>query len=150
MLGDAGAAVLVTQPALLERLPTLPAGRAPLVRLDADWPAIARQPDAAPALVLDPRHPAYVIYTSGSTGTQKASSSQHGQTSPTMLLRSHDLRRCAAAAISAVCHRSPSTARSPVRSGRLLSGGTLVLSSDLSADAAICSDRTAWRELLPR
>ena len=52
-----------------------PAARAPaaaqLVRLDADWPAIARQPDTAPPLELDPDHPAYVIYTSGSTGTPK-------------------------------------------------------------------------------
>ena len=33
--------------------------------------AIARRPDTAPPLDLDPRHPAYVIYTSGSTGTPK-------------------------------------------------------------------------------
>src|SRR6188768_187151 len=74
MLADAGAPVLVTQQALLERLPAVDgaaaasAGRR-LVRLDADWPAIARRPDTAPPLDLDPAHPAYVIYTSGSTGT---------------------------------------------------------------------------------
>ncbi len=69
MLADAGAAVLVTQQALLDRLPDT--ASAQLVRLDADWPAIARQPDTAPPLELDPDHPAYVIYTSGSTGTPK-------------------------------------------------------------------------------
>ena len=51
MLADAGAAVLVTQQALLDRLPE--AASAQLVRLDADWPAIARQPDTAPP--LEPR-----------------------------------------------------------------------------------------------
>ena len=47
MLADAGAPVLVTQQALLERLPPAAAAggaAAALVRLDADWPAIARQP----------------------------------------------------------------------------------------------------------
>ena len=48
MLADAGAPVLVTQSALLDRLPE--AGLGALVRLDADWPAIARQPDTAPPL----------------------------------------------------------------------------------------------------
>ena len=47
MLADAGAALLVTQPALIERLP---AGgrRHHVVRLDADWPAIARSPALPP------------------------------------------------------------------------------------------------------
>jgi nonribosomal peptide synthetase DhbF len=47
------------------------------VRLDADWPAIARRPGRAPALALDPQHPAYVIYTSGSTGTPKGVVVEH-------------------------------------------------------------------------
>ena len=68
MLEDAGAPVLVTHAALLDRLP---AHGARVVRLDADWPVIAQQPTEAPAVPLDPRHPAYVIYTSGSTGTPK-------------------------------------------------------------------------------
>ena len=68
MLEDAGAPVLVTQSALLDRLP---AHGARIVRLDADWPAIAAQPITAPALALDPHNTAYVIYTSGSTGTPK-------------------------------------------------------------------------------
>ena len=47
MLADAGAPVLVTQSALLDRL-AAPAAR--IVRLDADWPAIARQSTTAPAI----------------------------------------------------------------------------------------------------
>ncbi len=68
MLADAGAPVLVTQSALVDRLPV---HGARIVRLDADAPTIAAQPSSAPALALDPHNPAYVIYTSGSTGTPK-------------------------------------------------------------------------------
>ena len=75
MLEDAGAPVLVTHAALCDRLP---AGDARIVRLDADWPAIAR---AVPArrrrAALDPRNTAYVIYTSGSTGTPKGVAVDH-------------------------------------------------------------------------
>ena len=72
MLADAGACVLITQDALVERLPAPAAMLVPaLVRLDADAAAIAAMPAVAPAVALDPQHPAYVIYTSGSTGTPK-------------------------------------------------------------------------------
>ena len=55
MLADAGAPVLVTQSALRDRLP--PHG-ARIVRLDADWPAIATQPATAPAIsLLHPQQP---------------------------------------------------------------------------------------------
>jgi non-ribosomal peptide synthetase component F len=70
MLRDAAAAVLVTQSAQLGRLGGF--GGA-LLRLDADWAEVARQPTTAPAAALDPQHPAYVIYTSGSTGTPSSS-----------------------------------------------------------------------------
>src|SRR5258708_30435986 len=76
MLADAGGPVLVTQSALLDRLPD-DAARRQIVRLDADASAIARRPDTAPPLDLDPRHPAYVIYTSGSTGTPKGVVVEH-------------------------------------------------------------------------
>src|SRR5712691_7572210 len=75
VLEDAGAPVLVTQSALLTNLP---AHGAAIVRLDADWPAIAQQPAAAPDIILDPQHPAYVIYTSGSTGIPKGVAMAHG------------------------------------------------------------------------
>jgi amino acid adenylation domain-containing protein len=78
MLQDAGAAILVTQGALTGRLPAQAVSGTALLRLDADWPQIARQPATAPAIDLDPRHPAYVIYTSGSTGTPKGVVVSHG------------------------------------------------------------------------
>ena len=68
MLEDAGAPVLVTHAALLDRLPV---HGTRIVRLDADWPTIAQQPSTAPAGRLSPHNAAYVIYTSGSTGTPK-------------------------------------------------------------------------------
>ena len=77
MLADAGCPVLVTQSALLDRLPDDAAHRQ-IVRLDADASVIARRPGTAPPLDLDPRHPAYVIYTSGSTGTPKGVVVEHG------------------------------------------------------------------------
>ena len=61
--------------ALLDRLP---AHGARVVRLDADWPAIAQQPTTAPASGAPVRsNTAYVIYTSGSTGTPKGVAVDH-------------------------------------------------------------------------
>ncbi len=74
MIEDAGARVLVTQSALLERIPE---ADAPIVRLDADWPAIATRPNSAPASNVKPANTAYVIYTSGSTGTPKGVGALH-------------------------------------------------------------------------
>ena len=68
MLDDAGAPLLLTHSALLDRLPE---HHARIVRLDADWPTIAAQPTTAPALALDAQNAVYVTYTSGSTGTPK-------------------------------------------------------------------------------
>ena len=97
MLSDAGCSVLVTQQALLERLrgwrrlasaaarggtggaDGAAAAAAPrLIRLDADWGAIALQPAHAPAIAIAPEQAAYVIYTSGSTGTPKGVVVAHG------------------------------------------------------------------------
>ena len=77
MLADAGAPVLVGQARLLERLPV--GAATTLVRLDADWPQIARRSATAPTPGPDPQHPAYVIYTSGSTGTPKGVVVTHRQ-----------------------------------------------------------------------
>ncbi len=68
MLEDAGAPLLLTRSALLDRFPQC---RARIVRLDADWPTIAAQPTTAPALALDVQNAVYVTYTSGSTGRPK-------------------------------------------------------------------------------
>src|SRR5262249_39923442 len=65
---DAGAAVLVTRSAFLERLP---AQHRCIVSIDAEAAAIASQPTVAPPIALDPQHAAYIIYTSGSSGAPK-------------------------------------------------------------------------------
>jgi amino acid adenylation domain-containing protein len=68
MLKDCGAQVLLTQEALLARMPET---GAPVVCLDRDWPQIARRPHHRPVSGVTVRNPAYVIYTSGSTGIPK-------------------------------------------------------------------------------
>ncbi|HWA53674.1 MAG TPA: amino acid adenylation domain-containing protein, partial [Solirubrobacterales bacterium] len=85
MLADADAPVLVTQAALLDRLPEATSANCGVVQLDADWSEIARWPATAPAATLDPRNPAYVIYTSGSTGTPKAVVVEHASLANKML-----------------------------------------------------------------
>ena len=85
MLADAGAPVLLTRAALRAHLP---AHDAHVVCLDADWPAIARQPATAPAANLAPQHPAYVIYTSGSTGTPKGVAVTHQNVVPLLAITS--------------------------------------------------------------
>ena len=68
MLEDCRAPLLLTQSGLRQRLT---AHRGSIVELDADWPAIVRQPASAPPNTITPHNTAYVIYTSGSTGTPK-------------------------------------------------------------------------------
>ena len=74
MLDDVDVPVLLTQSALLERLP---AHAAKTVCLDADWPTIAKNPTTAPRYRLRPANTAYIIYTSGSTGTPKGVAVTH-------------------------------------------------------------------------
>src|ERR1700685_2626150 len=68
MMQDAGARLLVTQAPLAHRVGP---HALPVIALDADQAAIARNPASQPAHILDPQNPAYVIYTSGSTGKPK-------------------------------------------------------------------------------
>jgi amino acid adenylation domain-containing protein len=77
MLADAHAPVLLTQAALIARLPGHDAQGVQVVRLDADWPAIAAEPATAPASGVGPDNLAYVIYTSGSTGRPKGVMNTH-------------------------------------------------------------------------
>ena len=75
MLEDAAPRVILTQPHLADRLP---ASSAELVRLDADWDAIAKHPTTSvPRGDLALGHLAYVIYTSGSTGKPKGAMNEH-------------------------------------------------------------------------
>ena len=74
MLADASAPVLIIQDALAGLLPE---GDTVRVRLDADAPAIARQPATPPDSTVAPDNLAYVIYTSGSTGRPKGVMNAH-------------------------------------------------------------------------
>jgi len=67
-LRDSEAKVLVTTDDLAK---TLSVDGRTVVRLDADWPSIARESDANLESAARPENPAYVIYTSGSTGRPK-------------------------------------------------------------------------------
>ncbi|MET0396914.1 MAG: amino acid adenylation domain-containing protein, partial [Longimicrobiaceae bacterium] len=73
MLADSGAAVVVSQAHLAERLP---AGVA-RVLLDAEAERIAARPDTAPPGLAEPGNLAYVLYTSGSTGHPKGVQVEH-------------------------------------------------------------------------
>jgi amino acid adenylation domain-containing protein len=75
MLQDSGAAVLVTESRLLDRLPPdLP----PVISLDRDRPALARESTEVPAATAASGRLAYVLYTSGSTGIPKGVEITHG------------------------------------------------------------------------
>jgi len=75
LVADANVPVLLVHPALAGQLP--PHG-AQTICLDADWTAIANQPDSPPPdIEVGPDHLAYVIYTSGSTGTPKGAMNTH-------------------------------------------------------------------------
>ncbi|HEX6371570.1 MAG TPA: non-ribosomal peptide synthase/polyketide synthase [Longimicrobium sp.] len=75
MLSDSGAAVLLTQDRLRDTVPA--AEGVAVVRVDAEWLAIAAESAANPQAGTSPRGLAYVIYTSGSTGTPKGVGIEH-------------------------------------------------------------------------
>ncbi|HET6764531.1 MAG TPA: amino acid adenylation domain-containing protein, partial [Longimicrobiaceae bacterium] len=74
-VGDAGAAVLLTQSHLADRLP---AHGARVFRMDADWAAVEGESAENLPLTTVPSSLAYVIYTSGSTGRPKGAMVTHG------------------------------------------------------------------------
>ena len=74
MLEDSGVAVLLTQASLVA---TLPPCNARLIRLDADWPAIAEVSAANVESMATAENLAYMIYTSGSTGRPKGALNTH-------------------------------------------------------------------------
>ncbi len=69
MLTDAGAALLLTERRLEERMRALYAGR--VISMDAEAAAIMREPSTAPETTVRPDNAARIRYTSGSTGTPK-------------------------------------------------------------------------------
>jgi non-ribosomal peptide synthetase component F len=75
MVADADVPALLVHSPVAGRLP--PHG-ARTICLDADWTAIASQPETPPQDVdVGPDHLAYVIYTSGSTGAPKGAMNTH-------------------------------------------------------------------------
>ena len=74
MFEDSRAPVLLAHASLRRRFTTHDCS---IVDLDADWPAIARQPASTPSNTIAPHNTAYVIYTSGSTGTPKGVAVSH-------------------------------------------------------------------------
>ena len=75
ILGDTRAPVLLTQERLVEGLPDKHG--AEVVRLDADWPIIARKAEENFTSRATADNLAYVIYTSGSTGRPKGVMIEH-------------------------------------------------------------------------
>ena len=82
MLADAGAALLLTQSGLRDRVDAPGVQR---LELDRAAAAIAAHPKSAPASTVGPHNLAYVIYTSGSTGTPKGVAVTHGGLSNVLL-----------------------------------------------------------------
>ena len=74
ILEDARAPILLTKQELAR---ILPENSARVVRLDADWPAIATQPATNPARNVTSGNLGYVLFTSGSTGRPKGVALEH-------------------------------------------------------------------------
>ena len=74
MIDDSAASVIVTH---AHRAAALPATAATIVRIDADWPAIAQHAGDPLPDAVRPDDLAYVIYTSGSTGLPKGVTVEH-------------------------------------------------------------------------
>ncbi|MEW5930501.1 MAG: amino acid adenylation domain-containing protein, partial [Gemmatimonadota bacterium] len=74
MLRDSGARVLLTETRLAGALPP---SAAETVCVDAVREEVAREPEHAPRVGVDPDNLAYLVYTSGSTGTPKGVAMPH-------------------------------------------------------------------------
>jgi amino acid adenylation domain-containing protein len=74
MMRDAGLLLTLTQARLKE---SLPRESGPVLALEEEWAAVAREPETVPPLSAGPDNLAYVIYTSGSTGHPKGVSVPH-------------------------------------------------------------------------
>ena len=68
MVRDAGLELVVTKEKLASRLGDTAVKS---LRLDVDWPEIAKESQDNPPLLVDAANLAYIIYTSGSSGTPK-------------------------------------------------------------------------------
>jgi amino acid adenylation domain-containing protein len=143
-LTTAGAAAIVTQEALLERLPDF---GGEIVCLDRDRAALCSELETAPAVEVSHANLVYVIYTSGSTGTPKGVAVTHGN----LVNYATDIARRVGAAAEPLTFATVTSIATDLGNtavfGALCSGGTLVLVSPTAAadGAAIAAlfDRTA-------
>ncbi len=123
MLADANASVVVTQAALVDRLPMY---EAQVLLIDADWGVIAAQPETASATNADPENLACVIFTSGSSGTPKGVMTRHSGIVNYLAFLIHTYGLCSG---NTVLHVSSISFDPSIRDlfGPLLSGGRLVI-----------------------
>ncbi|MBT2400793.1 non-ribosomal peptide synthetase [Streptomyces sp. ISL-100] len=75
LLSDSDSQVLITETALLDRLP---AHQVRTMLMDAEWGEVADRPRTCPEVTVDPGSLAYLIYTSGSSGLPKGVLVTHG------------------------------------------------------------------------
>jgi amino acid adenylation domain-containing protein len=129
-LSGARARAIVTQEALLDRLPEF---EGELVLLDRDREALGAEPEGAPELSVTRENLVYIIYTSGSTGTPKGVAVTHGN----LANYASDITRRLGAdqeplAFGMVTSISTDLGNTALF-GALCSGGTLVLISPVAA-----------------
>ena len=74
LMADAELPVVLTQERWAERMP---ADGGQMICLDLDWPQIAAESRATPAIKITPDNLAYLVYTSGSTGQPKGAAIPH-------------------------------------------------------------------------
>ena len=134
MLGDSGAAVLVTEQRLLAGLPE---HEAQVVLLDSERELLAQPSGANPESRVTGENLAYVIYTSGSTGAPKGVGVEHRQLSNYVhaILEALALKAPASfATVSTLAADLGNTAIYP----SLCSGGTLhIISAARAGDTAL-------------
>jgi amino acid adenylation domain-containing protein/FkbM family methyltransferase len=126
MLASSGAGLVITEQALVARLPD--AG-VPLIRLDADAGAIARAPAGEPAGLPHPEQLAYVLYTSGSTGRPKGVAMRTGALSNLLEWQARTSSAAAGTRTLQFASLSFDVSFQDILS-TLSTGGTLVLTSD--------------------
>jgi len=129
-LETAGASTIVSQEALLERLPAV---SGEVVCLDRDRAALDGEPTSAPEVAISHANLVYVMYTSGSTGEPKGVAVTHGN----LVNYATDIARRLGAdreplAFGAVTAISTDLGNTAVF-GALCSGGALVLVSPAAA-----------------
>ncbi len=74
MIDDAKPPIVLTQAALLDRLPV---SRSRAFCLDSDWESLANEDTADPVILANGKNLAYTIFTSGSTGKPKGVPNVH-------------------------------------------------------------------------